>query len=44
MGFLENMKDFTSEEDKQIEKRITRAILNNRELKEEDVIQKEITV
>lgn len=38
MGFLANMKDFTSEQDKQIEKRITRAILNNRNLKEEDVI------
>ena len=36
MGFIDNKKDFTSEEDKQIEKRITRAILNNRNLKEEE--------
>ena len=36
MVFLDNMKNFTSEQDKQIEKRITRAILNNRDLKEEE--------
>ena len=34
MGFLDDMKDFTSELDKQIEKRIIRAILNTHDLEE----------